>query len=156
MMESSSAKTISRPVIIFVVCACTRFQVTPKVSHLHAVKRIFRYLKGQLKLGLWYPRDSPFDLEAFSDSDYAGANLDRKSTIRGDRPRCQEAIGGAIAQTRSKRASKHSYDLPLLRVNTPESDEKKDTNTGFQDFVQPTPYDSLFRRVLALEQSKTA
>ncbi|GJW32075.1 putative ribonuclease H-like domain-containing protein [Tanacetum coccineum] len=56
------------------------FQVTPKVSHLHAVKRIFRYLKGQPKLGLWYPRDSPFDLEAFSDSDYAGASLDRKST----------------------------------------------------------------------------
>ncbi|GKB55097.1 hypothetical protein Tco_0905850, partial [Tanacetum coccineum] len=56
------------------------FQVTPKVSHLHAVKRIFKYLKGQPKLGLWYPRDSSFDLEAFSDSDYAGASLDRKST----------------------------------------------------------------------------
>ncbi|GJZ73929.1 putative ribonuclease H-like domain-containing protein [Tanacetum coccineum] len=60
-----------------------QFQVTPKVSHLHAVKRIFRYLKGQPKLGLWYPRDSPFDLEAFSDSDYAGASLDRKSTTGG-------------------------------------------------------------------------
>ncbi|GJX35773.1 putative reverse transcriptase, RNA-dependent DNA polymerase [Tanacetum coccineum] len=59
------------------------FQVTPKVLHLHAVKRIFRYLKGQPKLGLWYPRDSPFDLEAFSDSDYAGASLDRKSTTGG-------------------------------------------------------------------------
>ncbi|GJR68141.1 putative ribonuclease H-like domain-containing protein [Tanacetum coccineum] len=70
----------SRPDIMFAVCACARFQVTPKVSHLHAVKRIFRYLKGQPKLGLWYPRDSPFDLEAFSDSDYAGASLDRKST----------------------------------------------------------------------------
>ncbi|GJT71422.1 putative ribonuclease H-like domain-containing protein [Tanacetum coccineum] len=58
-------------------------KVTPKTSHLHAVKRIFRYLKGQPKLGLWYPRDSPFDLEAFSDSDYAGASLDRKSTIGG-------------------------------------------------------------------------
>ncbi|GJT13287.1 putative ribonuclease H-like domain-containing protein [Tanacetum coccineum] len=56
------------------------FQVTPKVSYLHAVKRIFRYLKGQPKLGLWYLRDSPFDLEAFSNSDYAGASLDRKST----------------------------------------------------------------------------
>ncbi|GKB26045.1 hypothetical protein Tco_0865446 [Tanacetum coccineum] len=72
--------TTSRPDIMFVVCACARFQVTPKVSHLHAVKRIFRYLKGQPKLGLWYPRDSPFDLEAFSDSDYAGASLDKKST----------------------------------------------------------------------------
>nr|GEU84713.1 putative ribonuclease H-like domain-containing protein [Tanacetum cinerariifolium] len=58
------------------------FQVTPKVSHLHVVKRIFRYLKGQPKLGLWYLRDSPFDLEAFSDSDYARASLDRKSTAR--------------------------------------------------------------------------
>ncbi|GKC09852.1 uncharacterized mitochondrial protein-like protein [Tanacetum coccineum] len=46
----------------------------PKVSHLHAVKRIFRYLKGQLKLGLWYPNDSPFDLVAYTDSDYVGAS----------------------------------------------------------------------------------
>ncbi|GJR64828.1 putative ribonuclease H-like domain-containing protein [Tanacetum coccineum] len=57
-----------------------RFQVPPKVSHLNAVKRIFRYLKGRPNLGLWYPKDSPFILEAFSDSDYAGASLDRKST----------------------------------------------------------------------------
>ncbi|GJZ40657.1 retrovirus-related pol polyprotein from transposon TNT 1-94 [Tanacetum coccineum] len=62
------------------VCACARFQVNPKVSHLHAVKRIFRYLKGQPKLGLWYPKDSPFDLVSYIDSDYAGASLDRKST----------------------------------------------------------------------------
>ncbi|GJW86958.1 ribonuclease H-like domain-containing protein [Tanacetum coccineum] len=60
-----------------------RFQVTPKVSHLHAVKRIFRYLKHQPKLGLWYPKDSPFHLEAFSDSDYAGDNHDRRSTSGG-------------------------------------------------------------------------
>nr|GEZ76053.1 hypothetical protein [Tanacetum cinerariifolium] len=53
--------TSSRPDIMFVVCACARFQVTSIVSHLHAVKRIFRYLKGQPKLGLWYPKDSPFD-----------------------------------------------------------------------------------------------
>ncbi|GJW07582.1 hypothetical protein Tco_1570005 [Tanacetum coccineum] len=80
MIGSLMYLTASRPDIMFAVCACARFQVTPKVSHLHAVKRIFRYLKGQPKLGLWYPMDSPFDLEAFSDSDYAGASLDRKST----------------------------------------------------------------------------
>ncbi|GKA42451.1 putative ribonuclease H-like domain-containing protein [Tanacetum coccineum] len=57
--------------------------VTPKTSHLNAVKRIFKYLKGKPNLGLWYPRESPFDLEAYSDSDYAGANLDRKSTTGG-------------------------------------------------------------------------
>ncbi|GJR44611.1 putative ribonuclease H-like domain-containing protein [Tanacetum coccineum] len=61
MIRSSMYLTASRPDIMFDVCACARFQVTPKVSHLHAVKRIFRYLKGQPKLGLWYPRDSPFD-----------------------------------------------------------------------------------------------
>ncbi|GKD36499.1 putative ribonuclease H-like domain-containing protein, partial [Tanacetum coccineum] len=59
----------------------TFFLVNPKVSHLHDVKKIFRYLKGQPKLGLWYPKDSPFDLVAYIDSDYAGASLDRKSTI---------------------------------------------------------------------------
>ncbi|GJT10889.1 hypothetical protein Tco_0857931 [Tanacetum coccineum] len=73
--------TASRPDIMFAVCACSRFQVTPKSSHLSAIKRIFRYLKGKPKLGLWYPRVSSFDLESYSDSDYAGANLDRKSTI---------------------------------------------------------------------------
>ncbi|GJR10185.1 hypothetical protein Tco_0792837, partial [Tanacetum coccineum] len=83
MIGSLMYLTASRPDIMFVVCACERFQVTPKVSHLHAVKRIFRYMKGQPKLGLWYPIDSPFDLEAFSDSDYAGASLNRKSTTGG-------------------------------------------------------------------------
>nr|GEU51646.1 hypothetical protein [Tanacetum cinerariifolium] len=78
----------SRPDITFAVCACTRFQVTPKTSHLHAMKRIFRYLKGQPKLGLWYPKDSPFDLEAYSDSDYARASLDRKSTTGAKDERC--------------------------------------------------------------------
>ncbi|GJY20705.1 putative ribonuclease H-like domain-containing protein [Tanacetum coccineum] len=80
MIGSLMYLTTFRPDIMFAICACARFQVTPNVSHLHAVKRIFRYLKGQPKLGLWYPRDSPFDLEAFSDSDYARASLDRKST----------------------------------------------------------------------------
>ncbi|GKC78779.1 hypothetical protein Tco_1129553 [Tanacetum coccineum] len=75
--------TSSRPDIMFAVYACARFQVTPKASHLHAMKRIFKYLKGQPKLGLWYLRDSPFDLEAFLDSDYARASLDRKSTTGG-------------------------------------------------------------------------
>ncbi|GKF71242.1 hypothetical protein Tco_0207356, partial [Tanacetum coccineum] len=62
--------TASRPDIMFAVCLC-------------AVKRIFRYLKHQPKLGLWYPKDSPFHLEAFSDSDYAGDNHDRRSTSGG-------------------------------------------------------------------------
>ncbi|GJW43802.1 putative ribonuclease H-like domain-containing protein [Tanacetum coccineum] len=83
MIGSLMYLTASRPDIMFAVYACARFQVTPKASHLIAVKQIFRYLKYQPKLGLWYPRDSPFELEAFSDSDYRGASLDRKSTTGG-------------------------------------------------------------------------
>ncbi|GJS59817.1 hypothetical protein Tco_0654601 [Tanacetum coccineum] len=83
MIGSLMYLTSSRHDIMFVVCACARYQVNPKVSHLHAVKRIFRYLKGQPKLGLWYLKDSLFDLVAYTDSDYAGASLDRKSTTGG-------------------------------------------------------------------------
>ncbi|GKC49673.1 retrovirus-related pol polyprotein from transposon TNT 1-94 [Tanacetum coccineum] len=81
MIGSLMYLTYSRPDIMFAVCACTRYQVNQKMSHLHVVKRIFRYLKGQPKLGLWYLKDSPLDLVAYTDSDYVGAILDRKSTI---------------------------------------------------------------------------
>ncbi|GJS68552.1 putative ribonuclease H-like domain-containing protein [Tanacetum coccineum] len=83
MIGSLIYLTSSRPDIMFAVCACARYQVNPKISHLYVVKRIFRYLKGQPKLGLWYPKYSPFDLVAYTDSDYAVAILDRKSITRG-------------------------------------------------------------------------
>nr|GFA17998.1 hypothetical protein [Tanacetum cinerariifolium] len=83
MIGSLMYLTASRPDIMFVVCACSKHQVTPKECHLHAVKRIFRYLKGHPKLGLGYPKDSPFDLVAYSDIDYGGASQDRKSTSGG-------------------------------------------------------------------------
>ncbi|GKA23291.1 putative ribonuclease H-like domain-containing protein [Tanacetum coccineum] len=74
-VEFANVKTASTPI------ETQKPLVTSKSSHLSDVKRIFRYLKGKPKLGLWYPRVSSFDLESYSDSDYARANLDRKSTI---------------------------------------------------------------------------
>ncbi|KAJ9555846.1 hypothetical protein OSB04_010460 [Centaurea solstitialis] len=68
--------------------------IRPKDSHLQAVKRIFRYLNGQPRLGLWYPYESSFELLAYTDSDYGGASLDRKSTSGG----CQ-FFGARIKQT---------------------------------------------------------
>ncbi|GJT40400.1 retrovirus-related pol polyprotein from transposon TNT 1-94 [Tanacetum coccineum] len=59
------------------------YQANPKESHLVAIKRIFMYLKGTPNLNLWYPKGTSFDLKAYSDSDYAGCNLDRKSTSGG-------------------------------------------------------------------------
>ncbi|GKG26004.1 hypothetical protein Tco_0399150, partial [Tanacetum coccineum] len=76
MIGSLMYLTVSRPDIMFAVCACARFQVAPNTSHLLTVKMIFRYLKGKLTLGLWYSWDSPFELVVYTDSDYAGATQD--------------------------------------------------------------------------------
>ena len=70
----------SRPNIMLSVCMCARFQANPKDCHLVAVKRILRYLVHTQNLGLWYPKGSLFDLLGYSDSDYAGCKVDRKST----------------------------------------------------------------------------
>ncbi|KAI3712652.1 hypothetical protein L1987_71214 [Smallanthus sonchifolius] len=83
MIGSLMYLTASRPDIMFAVLLCTRFQANPKLSHLSAVKRILRYLKYKPKLGLWFPKNDLFNLVAYSDSDYGGCNLDRKSTSGG-------------------------------------------------------------------------
>ncbi|GJS20902.1 hypothetical protein Tco_0449534 [Tanacetum coccineum] len=62
----------SRPDIMFCICLCARFQEVPKTSHLEAVKRIFRYIKGITNLGLWYPMGSGIETIVYADSDHAG------------------------------------------------------------------------------------
>jgi len=71
--------TTSRPDIQFGVCLYARFQTNPKESHFKVAKRILKYLKGTINVGLWYPCESNIILSGFSDSDYAGCKLDRKS-----------------------------------------------------------------------------
>ena len=80
MIGSLLYLTASRPDIHFSVCLCARFQSNPKESHLTAVKRILRYLLGTQGIGLWYPKHTSFDLIGYSDADYAGCRIDRKST----------------------------------------------------------------------------
>nr|GEU83838.1 hypothetical protein [Tanacetum cinerariifolium] len=80
MIGSLMYLTASRHDIQLSTCLCARYQVNPKESHLIAVKRIFRYLKGTPSLGLRYPKYSSFDLKGYSDSDYARCNMDWKST----------------------------------------------------------------------------
>jgi hypothetical protein len=62
---------------------CARFQASPKETHLIAIKRILRYLKHKPSIGLWYPKGALFELIGYSDSDYAGCKVDRKSTSGG-------------------------------------------------------------------------
>nr|GEY87696.1 retrovirus-related Pol polyprotein from transposon TNT 1-94 [Tanacetum cinerariifolium] len=80
MIGSLMYVTSNRPDIMFATCMCSRYQANPNEHHVSAVKRIFRYLKGTINLGLWYPKDFGFDLTAYSDADHAGSHLDRKKS----------------------------------------------------------------------------
>ncbi|GKE14467.1 retrovirus-related pol polyprotein from transposon TNT 1-94, partial [Tanacetum coccineum] len=95
----------------------TVYQANPKESHLVAVKRIFRYIKGTPNLGLWYPKESGFDLKAYSDSDYARCNLDRKTEAE------YVAAVGCYAQVLWIKSQLADYDVlydkvPILCDNT--------------------------------------
>nr|GFA07493.1 retrovirus-related Pol polyprotein from transposon TNT 1-94 [Tanacetum cinerariifolium] len=75
--------TASRPNIMHATCYCARYQAQPTEKHLTAVKRIFRYLKDTIHMGLWYPKDTGFEQTAFSDSDHVGCLDSHKSTSGG-------------------------------------------------------------------------
>nr|GFB41604.1 uncharacterized mitochondrial protein AtMg00810-like [Tanacetum cinerariifolium] len=72
-----------KPDMVQAVCYCARYQARPTKKHLKEVKSIFRYLKGTINMGLWYPKDFGFELTAFSDADYVGCLDTRKSISRG-------------------------------------------------------------------------
>jgi hypothetical protein len=80
MIESLLYLFAYRPDIMLSVCMCARFQAAPKDCHLREIKRIMRYLVLTPNLGLWYPKRSCFELLGYSDADYAGCKVDRKST----------------------------------------------------------------------------
>ncbi|GJR95627.1 retrovirus-related pol polyprotein from transposon TNT 1-94 [Tanacetum coccineum] len=80
MVGSLMYLTSNMPDIMFATYMCGRYQENPNKHHVTSVKRIFRYLKGTINLGLWYPKDFGFDLTAYSDADHARCHLDRKST----------------------------------------------------------------------------
>jgi hypothetical protein len=80
MIGSLLYVTASRPDLMFSVCLCARFQASPRESYLKAVKRISRYLKHTQNVGLWYPKGAKFELIGYSDSDYVGCKVERRST----------------------------------------------------------------------------
>nr|GEY54049.1 copia protein [Tanacetum cinerariifolium] len=86
--------TASRPDIMHATCYCARYQAQPTEKHLTAVKRIFRYLKDTIHMGLWYPKDIGFELTAFSDSEHAGCLDSRKSTSGGSTSGGIQFLGG--------------------------------------------------------------
>nr|GEV48160.1 hypothetical protein [Tanacetum cinerariifolium] len=147
--------TSSRPDIMFAVCACVRYQVNTKVLHLHIVKRIFRYLKGQPKFGLWYPKDSPFDLVAYTNSDYAGASLDRKSTTGGCQFigcrliswRCKKQTVVANSTTKAEYVVSASCCGQVLWIQNQRLDYRRDLQFGNEGGVDCLPNDVIFEQL---------
>ncbi|GJZ43808.1 retrovirus-related pol polyprotein from transposon TNT 1-94 [Tanacetum coccineum] len=90
--------TASRPDLTFDVCMCARYQAKPTQKHLHDVKRIFKYLRGTVNRGLWYPKDSSIALTAYADADHAGCQDTRKSTSG-----CMQLLGDRLVSWSSKR-----------------------------------------------------
>ncbi|GKB52274.1 retrovirus-related pol polyprotein from transposon TNT 1-94, partial [Tanacetum coccineum] len=90
--------TASRPDLTFAVCMCARYQAKPTKKHLHAVKRIFKYLRGSINRGIWYTNDSSIALTAYADADHAGCQDTRQSTFG-----CMQLLGDRLVSWSSKR-----------------------------------------------------
>ncbi|KAK6158858.1 hypothetical protein DH2020_006172 [Rehmannia glutinosa] len=110
MIGSLLYLTASRPDIMFSVCLCARYQSDPKVTHLKALKRIIRYVGGTTDLGIWYTKDTNTNLVGFSDSDWVGDVVDRKSTTGG----CFYLGRGAISWSSKKQ--------PIMALSTIEAE----------------------------------
>ncbi|GJT21787.1 retrovirus-related pol polyprotein from transposon TNT 1-94 [Tanacetum coccineum] len=80
MIESLMYLTSSRPDLIYAVCLCARYQAKPTKKHLNVVNQIFRYQKGTINMGLWYPKDTGMSLTAYSDADHTGCQDTRRGT----------------------------------------------------------------------------
>ncbi|XP_070013870.1 uncharacterized protein [Nicotiana sylvestris] len=111
MIGSLLYLTTSLPDIMFSICKCARFQSAPKESHLTTIKRIIRYLIGTSNLGLWYDHSNNFTLKSFSDADFAGDKIDRKST--------SGLLGNALVSCHSKKQNCVSLSTTEADVTTP-------------------------------------
>ncbi|GJR28568.1 hypothetical protein Tco_1104800 [Tanacetum coccineum] len=104
--------TASRPNLIFAVCMCARYQAKPTEKHLHVVKRIFKYLRGTVNRGLWYPKDSSIALTAYADADHAG----QKSVAISSTEAEYIAFLGCCAQVLWMRSQLTDYGLGFNKI----------------------------------------
>ncbi|GJT09473.1 retrovirus-related pol polyprotein from transposon TNT 1-94 [Tanacetum coccineum] len=113
MIGSLMYLTSRRPDLVFAVCMCARYQAKPIEKHLHALKRIFRYLKGTIDMGLWYLKDSCITLTAYADADHAGCHDTRQSTSRKAE---YIALSGCYAQILWMRSQLTDYGLKFNKI----------------------------------------
>nr|GEU78558.1 uncharacterized mitochondrial protein AtMg00810-like [Tanacetum cinerariifolium]GEV21204.1 uncharacterized mitochondrial protein AtMg00810-like [Tanacetum cinerariifolium] len=123
MIDTIMYLTSSRPDLVFIVCMCPRYQAKPIEKHLHTVKRIFRYLKGTINMGMWYLKDSCIALTTFEDADHAGCQDTRKSTsgsmqLLGERLKPKRAKHPEPAKKSAPAKKDVSFKKPLRKQLT--------------------------------------
>ncbi|GKE32898.1 retrovirus-related pol polyprotein from transposon TNT 1-94 [Tanacetum coccineum] len=118
MIGSLMYLTSNRPDLIYVVCLCARYQAKPTEKHLNAVKRIFRYLKGTINMGLWYSKDTGMSMTAYADVDHAGRQDTRRSTSGSAQFLEAEyiALSGCCAQILWMHSQLTDYDFEFNKI----------------------------------------
>ncbi|GJW86420.1 hypothetical protein Tco_0161760 [Tanacetum coccineum] len=118
MIGSLMYLTSNRPDLIYAVCLCSRYQAKPTKKHLHAIKRIFQYLKGTINMGLWYSNDTDISLTAYSDTDHAGCQDTRCSTSGSAQFLEDEyiALSGCCAQILWMRSQLTNYGFQFNKI----------------------------------------
>ncbi|GJW16843.1 retrovirus-related pol polyprotein from transposon TNT 1-94 [Tanacetum coccineum] len=106
MIDTLMNLTASRPDLTFAVCLCAWYQAKPTEKHLHAVKRIFKYLRGSVNRGIWYPKDSSIALTAYADADHAGFQDTRRSTSG-----CMQLLGDRLVSWSSERQKSDAISI---------------------------------------------
>ncbi|GJU18372.1 retrovirus-related pol polyprotein from transposon TNT 1-94 [Tanacetum coccineum] len=109
MVGSLMYLTASRPDLVFAVCMCARYQAKPTKKHFEAIKRVFRYLKGTINMGLWYPKDNAMSLTAYADADHAGCQDSRRKAE-------YIAMSGCCAQILWMRSQLKDYGFDFNKI----------------------------------------
>ncbi|GKD99745.1 hypothetical protein Tco_1387729 [Tanacetum coccineum] len=142
--------TSSRPDLVFVVCMCARYQARPTKKHLHAVKRIFRYLRGTVNRGLWYSKDSAIALTAFADADH------RKSAAISNTKAEYIALFGCCTQVLWMRSQLTDYGLGFNKITISHFIKEQVENGVAELYFFSTEYQlaDIFTKALCRERIK--
>ncbi|GJX13179.1 retrovirus-related pol polyprotein from transposon TNT 1-94 [Tanacetum coccineum] len=116
MVGSLMYLTASRPDLVFAVCMCARYQAKPTKKHFEAIKRVFRYLKGTIHMGLWYPKDNAMSLTAYADADHAGCQDSRRSTS-GSAQFLGDRLGFLAGHQRNNEARNINYRAEYIAMS---------------------------------------
>ncbi|GJY50437.1 retrovirus-related pol polyprotein from transposon TNT 1-94 [Tanacetum coccineum] len=127
--------TASRPDLTFAVCMCARYQVKPTEKHLHAIKRIFKYLRGTVNRGLWYPMDFSIAITTYADADHAGCQDTRRSMERIEKTKRSKKRSKTVKKREKAKSKSENSARDHSRIS-PTQSKKETKKSKTQDKVK--------------------